>query len=267
MEFPAAKAASRMLQCDLRSSRSNSRRCRRGDGGFTLVEMILVIILFVFMSGLVVTRFESLMGWRQRGDLRKLIDTWEFLYTQSISRNTGYQLRINLDENSYRVLREVTRTNDDEVQNVDYLANLRTQGEKKRREEKKLEDSLTMEEEYAREDLRQAQDLETLFYQEIFADPNGNVRLGTPIEFPKLAEEQKLSPGINIRDLRSPRGEITEGIGYVRFSPRGASEFAVMHFEVGSQVYTTMMNPSTGKVLLENGDKKYEWLLDDEQGK
>ncbi|MCB0345382.1 MAG: type II secretion system protein [Bdellovibrionales bacterium] len=253
-----------MLRCDLSRSRRNPRRLRCGEGGFTLVEIILVIILFVFMSGLVVTRFDTLMGWRQRGDLRKLVDTWEFLYSQALSRNTGYQLRLDIDKNAYRVLREVVQT-DDEVHNVDYLANLRTEGEKKRREAAKVEDALSLEEEYAREDLRQTQDLETLFYQEIFADPNGSVRLGRPIEFPKLADEVQLAPGISIRDVRTLRGEQTEGTAYIRFSPRGAAEFAVIHLEVGDQIYTAMMNPSTGKVLIENGDKQYEWLLDDKQ--
>lgn len=239
-----------------------SSRRRSQAAGFTLLELVLVILLFVFMSGLVVTRFDSLTGWKQRGDVRKLLDTWEFLYVQALSRSTGYQLRINLDRNSYRIFREVVQSGDT-VRQVDYLANLRTQSEQERREAEQLEQSLTLEEEFEQEDLRQSQDLETLFYQQMFADPEGELRLGVPLEFPRLAEEQQLDAGIDIRDVHTARGVQTEGTAYVRFAPRGAAEFAVIHFSMGEEIYTAMMNPSTGKVHFEKGDRQFEWLLDD----
>ncbi len=227
------------------------------QGGFTLIEIVVVITLLVVISGLAISRFDSLLGWRQRSDIRRFVDTWQFLYNESAARREGYRLIVDFDSQSYYVRREVL-IEPSEVQKVDFLRGLRTDSEKKRLNEKDQELG-SLEDEYKDEDKRLGGSVENLYFQALFGDPNEPVKLTRPTEFPSLAERHELTTDLQFRDVTTRAGKITEGAVPLRFSPRGGTDFAVVHLKTSKTVYTITMSPTTGEVKLLEGDEDLDW--------
>ncbi|MCB0358731.1 MAG: prepilin-type N-terminal cleavage/methylation domain-containing protein [Bdellovibrionales bacterium] len=226
--------------------------------GFTLLEIILIIVLFAVASALVARQFGSIFGWKQQGEVRKLLATVNFLSEEAEGRGNGYRLIIDLSRESYYVLRE-TVDEERSVRQVDYLANLRTKKEQERRAVEEREQLLSLEEEFEREDSRQSGSLETLFFEHIFADPYGGVRLARPLEFPELAQTKTFSDGIDLYELKTPRETIEEGEGFIRFPAGGSPEFASLKLRANDQVFTLILNPATGRMQVVSGDVDFEW--------
>jgi prepilin-type N-terminal cleavage/methylation domain-containing protein len=234
------------------------------EQGFTLLELIVVVVLLGFLSGVFLTRFESLLPWRQKEELRTFLNTWEFVYREALAKGEAYRLVLDLDRNSYAVLREVPLDRST-VRQVDYLKNLRTRGEQRRREQE--EQLVSTEEEFKQEDERDAGSLEYLFFDFAYQDPFGNVRLSRPTEFPNLAEPKQLPESVVLSDVVFRSELIEKGKVNVRFSSRGASDFVVVHFRVASEPYTAVMNPSTGELKLDSGYLDYDWSHGRDQGR
>jgi hypothetical protein len=233
----------------------------------TLVEVALVVILIGVLSTLAFGRIEYMVMAKQRGEIRRLLGTWEMLYNEALARGEAYHLIIDIEKNSYYVRREIT-AKQSVVQQVDYLANLRTKGEQERRRDAAEKEILSEEEEFAREDARQGLDLETLFYLSLYPDPEGRSRLAIPLQFPSLAKENVLAEGIVIRDIKTEDGLMDRGKASIRFSPRGSSEFAVIHFVLeGEHVITALLNPWTGEAQVRDEDIDFEWTMDKRQAK
>ncbi|MFN8389565.1 MAG: hypothetical protein U0136_04680 [Bdellovibrionota bacterium] len=244
----------RNQQALLRESYSADERA------FTLVEVIVVVTLLVVMGGLALSRLGGIEVFQYRSAVRHFVNTWEFVRAQAKGRGESYRLLIDLDRQTYTVRREVPLTSND-AKTVDYLREFRTKSELERRAKEQDQKLKTLDEEYQAEDARQGDALETLFYQTIFRDSEQSYRLGVPLEFPSLKDDQRLPRGVRVRDVTIGGDEVTSGIAAIRFSANGASEFAVVHFEVGDTVQTAVANPATGKVSLDKGDLKFEWAL------
>lgn len=218
----------------------------------------MVVAIIALIAGVVVSRVDSIMLWKQRGDLRTFMNTWQFLFNESLATGESYRLVIDLDNRTYYVRREVPVTETNIVQ-VDLLKNLRTKKEKERRARQEAENIGNLDDEFRAEDDRQNQRLELLFYEFAYADPEGNVRLSIPLEFPSLAEPKELSDGVSFRDVKIHGDRRFSGQVSIRFSPRGASDFAVVRFNVGNSIFTGIMNPSTGESVLIDRDVDFEW--------
>jgi hypothetical protein len=186
------------------------------------------------------------------------MSTWQLLFNESFARGEAYRMIINLDENGYYVRREV-HPEGNAVEQVDYLENLRSKKEKARRAEKAEQDLPSLEEEFAQEDRRQSGALDSLYYRTLYSDPEAPVRLAIPLEFPSLGEERKLADGLKVRDVIIGGERIETGQAVLRFSPRGGTDFAVVHMLAGEDVYTLVNDPATGTVKLHNGDLEFEW--------
>ena len=230
----------------------------RGNEGFTLIELLLVIVLISIISTFAVTRLESIIGWKQEGDIRRIMSTWQLMFNESFARGEGYRLILNIDNNSYYVRREV-HPEGNTTEQVDRLENLRSKKEKSRRAEKEVESLPSLKEEFAEEDRRQSGSLDSLYYRTLFSDPEGPVRLAVPLEFPALGEERTLAEGLKIRDVVVRGERLEQGEAVLRFSPRGGTEFAVVHMVAGDVVYTLVNDPATGNVKLHVGDMDFEW--------
>ena len=111
----------------------------------------------------------------------------------------------------------------------------------------------------ALEDARNTGDLSEQFYSMIFNNSSGAVRTAPPLEFPELAEPIPLVEGVTFKDVKVGNEPIESGITFIRFSPRGASQFALVHFLIEDSDFTLFMNPSSGKVEIDDEYKDYEW--------
>ncbi len=230
----------------------------RSESAFTLIELALVIVLLAVMSTLAASRFGIIDNVQRKSAVSKFINTWEFLSQQARARGESYRLIIDITRNVYTVRREVP-VDSVRPKNVDHLRNLRLDSEIERRAREEQEKLESLEDEYKEEDVREGDALENIFYRMAFRDPEGNFRLGVPLEFPSMKDEVRLPESVRFRDVSVRGEEVLTGVTAIRFTSTGANEFAVVHLLVGDGVMTALMNPATGKVQLNPGDTKYEW--------
>ena len=87
------------------------------------------------------------------------------------------------------------------------------------------------------------------------------MRLTRPLDFPQLADPQALPDGIEIRDVKVGAETFEKGEVAIRFSPLGASDFALVHLRADDQIYSALLNPSTGELEIKSGDLDYEWTF------
>lgn len=223
-----------------------------------MIELVLVIVIIAIIGTLAATRIDSITAWKEESDIRRFANLWETLQHHSFTKGTGYRLVLDLEDGTYYVRREVP-LDPGEVRDVDYLANLRTKGEQERRRREEEEEALqSLEEEFLEQDRRQSGALDKQYYQNIFRDPEADVRLAVPLEFPSLAERQQLDSGLRIRDVVVEGELIDEDQAVIRFSPRRLSQLAVVHFIAGENVFTMAVHPASGRVRVLAKDISFE---------
>lgn len=242
----------------------NEQKPRVTDSGFTLIEMIMVILLLGVISGIAAVRLESVGMWKKKDDLRSFAATWETLFNEAVATQYGFQLVIDLEDQSYYGLQELPNRSDSSAVQVDYLENLRIKSQQERLEKEKLEKSKEeLETQLTKITEFENGALEQQYYAAVFADPFQAASTSPPLDFPSLAEKNYLTSGLRIKDVKVMNEKIEEGSAIIRFSPQGSSTFAVVHFELeeGETNFTLIMNPSTGRVTTLPGYVDYEWSL------
>ena len=63
---------------------------------------------------------------------------------------------------------------------------------------------------------------------------------------------------MRIKDVATLANKATSGTVFIRFSAQGATDFAVVHFDVAGEGFTAFLDPATGSVILKNGLVDYE---------
>jgi hypothetical protein len=91
-----------------------------------------------------------------------------------------------------------------------------------------------------------------------------------PPSFPSLAEPTELPPTIAFEDIVTPRGKVTPDDKrenpFLLFSPRGASEFGVIHLATADNRHVTILvNPWTGVAEVFPEYKDFQWTLGKEK--
>lgn len=161
--------------------------------------------------------------WKEEGFLRRFSETIIFLHHQAVTDQRYYGMRIQLDENnqSYRI----------GVIGGDPASSA----------------PVSLASAYLGNDAG-ALTIELSSKLNASAGVSGN--LVPPPSFPSLAEPQTLPPGMSIIDIETPRGPQTAregGEAYILFSPRGLSEYSVIHLRMSTGAPVTLVvNPFTG---------------------
>lgn len=230
------------------------------ESGLTLVELIVVVAIIAIMTSFLKTSTDALFGWKIKGELRRFMGTWEMLFREAGQRGVSYALIVNLDNQSYTVRREVPIERDfSGFQQVDNLQGFRLQSEKDREERKDVESNLTVEQEFQNEDKRQARPLEQIFFETMFSDPADSKRLTVPLEFPRLMDNTIFSQGLRFKDIKLGSEYFTRGEVMIRFSARGGSPFALVHYTVNGDPFTLVSDPVTGRLRSINGEVDLDW--------
>ena len=90
-----------------------------------------------------------------------------------------------------------------------------------------------------------------------------------PPSFPSLAEPVFAPEGVEFTDIVNMSGKhvpARDGNAAMMFSPRGFSEFAVIHLSLSSKAPVTLLvNPFTGLVDVFREYKEYEWTYGRQQ--
>lgn len=258
------KGLTRMLQCVPRAQQhlkdSSVPRLRPinlvdHQRGMTLIELVVVISLVAIIGSFVVLRLDSLLSWRAESDIRQFTHALQLIRNDSLQRQERYRMVINLDSQTYYVRREVP-LEPGEIKNVDLLQNLRTKGEQARRQQEEETDLLSLDEEFKELDIAEGGALEQRYYQSIFADPEANVRLGVPLNFPSMAEAKGFDSAVKIRDIEIGDQKIERGTVALRFLARAPSPEALIHFQAidETQIYTITIHPQAQNISILGGD-------------
>ena len=220
---------------------------RRGrsalHAGFTLLELTIVVIIFAVLVTLIGVRTGSFDFLNSQALIRKLSETITFLHYQSLADQHMYQLEIDLGKNEYSVgeLIDVGPEDSSVAQMFQDAGTL------------SLELALMLNPSFTSD--------------QIFSPPDA---------YPSLADPIPLPEGMYFEDVRTMRGLVTPprhndatmadnstdrpGVAYIRFSPRGFSEFAVIHLkEEDGKETTLLVNPFTGLVDIIKGYKDFQW--------
>lgn len=205
--------------------------------GFTLIELVVVLAIMAILAGFLTIKSGSFAYWEQEQMIRKLSETINFLYNRAVIDNVFYRLEFDMDPNgaSYKVGQMVTVTQDNS-----HLASFASSGAIFQQLSAKLADRLN-------------------------SSIGSDQLLITPENFPSLGEPVKLPAGCVFEDIVTMGGTFTENPGDgtkpgILFSPRGFSEFAVIHLLLseGAQV-TILVNPFTGITSIYREYKEFEW--------
>ena len=199
--------------------------------GFTLVELVLVILIIGLSMGLLSVRLGILDFWREQTALRKLSETIVLLNTQAVMDQAFYRMEFDLEKNEFRV--GVMRPEDTISTNATGV-NL---------------PPLALE-------------LAALLSPAM----DSGATMIPPPSIPSLAQPTKLPGKLAFLDIVTPRGKAARGDSrenpFLIFSPRGFSEFGVIHLSSGGDSAVTILsNPWTGLAETFREYKDFEWTL------
>lgn len=199
--------------------------------GFTIAELVLVVIIIGLAVGLVSTRLGVVDGWREDAAFRKLADTIVFINNQAVMDQVYYRLEFDLENRRYRI--GVVRPDDSLAPSPEGV-NL---------------PPLQLE-------------LANLLSPNVGSDTT----VIPPPSLPSLAEPIALPGEMYFEDVVTPRGKIKAGEKrknpFLLFSPRNASEFGVIHVTMGNgNQKTILVNPWTGLAETFNEYKDYQYNL------
>lgn len=209
----------------------HERREATKPRGFTLIELVLVLVIVGLAMGLAAVRLGTLDYWREQSALRKLTDTIVLLNNHAVMDQVFYRMEFDLEANSYRV--GAMRPEDSSAS-------------------------------FSGDDTPPILQLE-LANVVSPAIPDGATMIPPP-SIPSLAEPILLPGKMLFSDVVTSRGKTARGDKrsnpFLMFSPRGFSEFGVLHLVMGDDTpITIFVNPWTGLAEVYREYKEFEWTL------
>lgn len=219
-----------VLTLESPSMENRNNNSRSGSFGLTLIELLVTIIIIAATFVLIGSRLGISNYWREEGFLRKFRETLTFLYQQAVVDQVFYQLQFDFEKQEYQVFAvnsEKAAENDQGLlqEDVGYLT----------------------------------QELAAVISPAV----GTSFTLISPPSFPSLGEAVKIPGDMTITSVKTSRGNFDSrevDKAYILFSPRGFSEFAVIHFNQGPEGKATIVvNPFTGSAELYRDERDYDW--------
>jgi prepilin-type N-terminal cleavage/methylation domain-containing protein len=201
------------------------------ERAFTLIELVLVITIMGLMIGIFSVRLSDINFWKEEAALRKLRDLVVYLNKAAVMDQSFYRIEFDLENRQYRV--GVIKNASSIMQNTSG-ANIPP--------------------------------LQLELSAMLSPDMGDESTLIPPPSMPSLAEPTTLPGAMEFLDVMTPRGKVTTGDKrenpYLIFSPRGTSEFGVIHVALGpGHPVTILVNPWTGIAEIYREYKDFKWNL------
>lgn len=198
------------------------------QGGFTLIEVLVVLVILVMVTGVGVSTVSSMSGTRLRGDANNLAAAIRFAYNRSVVHGLYMRMEIDLDSNSYKV-----EASDAPI----FISKKKIDMRDRDRQEEEAEKQAEKE---AREAEREGRPV-----------PKREQYIADGVIEPVTLEKGIKFAGV----LTSAQEEIFEnGKAYIHFFPNGYVEPSMIYMGDGEGTFTTLtVHPLTGKVTRKAG--------------
>ena len=201
------------------------------ERAFTLIELVLVITIMGLMIGIFSVRLSDINFWKEEAALRKLSELVVYLNNAAVMDQSFYRIEFDLENRQYRV--GVIKNDSNILQNQSG-ANVPA--------------------------------LQLELSAMLSPDMGDESTVIPPPSMPSLAEPTTLPGSMEFLDVMTPRGKIAAGDKrdnpYLIFSPRGTSEFGVIHVALGpGHPVTILVNPWTGMAEVYREYKDFKWNL------
>lgn len=190
----------------------------------------MVVTVIAAVMAVITFRGGSARFWSQEGFIRRLSEVMTFLHHQAVVDGEFYRLEFDFDRRQYSI--GVMKSDDAVDEHLSDIA----------------EDagSLTLE-----------------LASRLSPSLGEGQTVIPPPSFPSLAEPVSFPEGVALVDVRTMRGvhEASQGgTAWTLFSPRGFSEFAVVHLELDNgSALTILVNPFTGLTEVFREYRDFEW--------
>jgi prepilin-type N-terminal cleavage/methylation domain-containing protein len=222
--YPRLSASARHFSTGVRGWDAATQRA------FTLIELVVVITIFGIIMTVVGQRVGAFSFWTEEGFVRRLSETMTFLHHQAIADQSFYQIEFDLEKRTYAV--GVVRADEDINRDLEEVGN----------------DAGVI-------------TLELAAY--LNPSVGRNYTVIPPPNFPSLAQPIDLPTDMAFDRIRTMRGVTERGkeaTTYIRFSPRGFSEFAVINLSIRqSGKRTILINPFTGGTEIFREERDFKW--------
>jgi general secretion pathway protein H len=219
-----------------------SRERTGAERGFTLIEVMIVLLIVGLVTAVTVVGLRSLFKTDLRSTASRLAGSIRYLFDRAST--TGKVHRLVLDFDNERYWAEVT---DDAF----YFASGKETDETRKREIEKI----AKEEEAA----RVAAEKESFFGSSIPSRYLAKPYIPKRAKFSSFKETVvkpiSLKSGVLLGDIYTPRllNPMSSGRGYLYFFPLGMTEAATIHLWDGKEAYYTLIvHPLTGRVVVKN---------------
>ncbi|MFN4894265.1 MAG: type II secretion system protein [Pseudomonadota bacterium] len=221
----------------LKLSESAGGNSLSGPRGFTIIELLLVIVIVSLTLGLVSVRLGAVDFWREQSSIRKLQETIALLNTQAILDQQFYRMEFDLKGNSFRA--GVMRPDDAGLASSSMASSTGINLDI-------LEEQLAL---------------------LLSPESSSGATMIPPPNMPALAEPNKLGGRYVLLDVVTSEGKVSRDDEdapnpAIRFSPRGVSDFGVIHISTGGDsAITIVANPWTGLAEIHPGYKDFKWTM------
>ena len=220
-----------------------TRRRRPSAQGFTLIEVMIVLVIVALITVVTVTGLRSLFKTDLRATATRMAGSIRYLFDRASTTGRVHRLVLDFDNGKYWA----------EVSDDQFILGSGKETDETR---KKEAEKIAKEEEARREAAEKeaffgAGQIPTRYLPKPFIAKRAKFDAFRETAVKPIA----LKSSVVLADIYTPRllKPLSEGKGYVYFFPMGMTEAAVIHLSDGKEAfYTLIVHPLTGRVSVKN---------------
>lgn len=215
-----------------------------GEFGYTLIELIAVVVLLSIVSGFFISKFDLNNSWGTDSAVREFANKIEFLMQDAGSRQVNYQIEIFPNGTGYRVWQIARKVPNQTVQ-VDLLKNLRSKKHQAEEEQKNAGQALNqISEEYKKDEQINRLPINLQYYLQIFDDPSDSSRKIAPLEYPSLVSGTNFPPSLRVKSVNNNLGRTgTQDINNILISSAISAPDAEVILESDKETISISIKP------------------------